>query len=135
MQCNTSQSRQQQQQLFYGPLSRTTRVSWYQKKHSPTHHPEHHPIFISFFHLKRSIASSRSNCMIGNLFAQPLSTSSLVYLLDWSPPPHFSYISSPNQCLLFAAHAHTIAACFAVVPKLYHLFLLFLSTPSYRIVS
>jgi len=28
------------------------------KKHSPTHHPDHHPIFISFFHLPRSIASS-----------------------------------------------------------------------------
>jgi len=48
----------QQQQPFYGPLSGTTRVSWYQKKHSPTHHPDHHPIFISFFHLPRSIASS-----------------------------------------------------------------------------
>jgi len=47
-----------QQQPFYGPLSRTTRVSRYQKKHSPTHHPDHHPIFISFFHLPRSIASS-----------------------------------------------------------------------------
>jgi len=33
-------------------------VSRYQKKHSPTHHPDHHPIFISFFHLPRSIASS-----------------------------------------------------------------------------
>jgi len=32
-------------------------VSQYQKKHSPTHHPDHHPIFISFFHLPRSIAS------------------------------------------------------------------------------
>jgi len=40
-----------QQQPFYGPLSGTTRVSRYQKKHSPTHHPDHHPIFISFFHL------------------------------------------------------------------------------------
>jgi len=39
---------QQQQQSFYGPLSGTTRVSWYQKIHSPTHHPDHHPIFISF---------------------------------------------------------------------------------------
>ena len=48
----------QQQQPFYGPLSGTTRVSRYQKKHSPTHHPDHHPIFISFFHLPRSIASS-----------------------------------------------------------------------------
>jgi len=46
------------QQPFYGPLSGTTRVSRYQKKHSPTHHPDHHPIFISFFHLPRSIASS-----------------------------------------------------------------------------
>jgi len=50
--------KQQQQQSFYGPLSGTTRVSQYQKKHSPTHHPDHHPIFISFFHLPRSIASS-----------------------------------------------------------------------------
>ena len=50
--------KQQQQQQFYGPLSGTTRVSWYQKKHSPTHHPDHHRIFISFFHLPRCIASS-----------------------------------------------------------------------------
>ena len=70
-----------------------------------------------------------SNYVLGNLFAQPLSTSSLVYLLVWSPPPHIPYISSPNQCLLFAAHAHTIATCFAVVSTLYHLFLVFLSTP------
>ena len=49
---------QQQQQPFYGPLSGTTRVSRYKKKHSPTHHPDHYPIFISFFHLLRSIASS-----------------------------------------------------------------------------
>ena len=46
------------QQPFYGPLSWTTRVSRYQKKHSLTHHPDRHPIFISFFHLPRSIASS-----------------------------------------------------------------------------
>jgi len=48
----------QKQQPSYGPLSGTTQVSWYQKKHSPTHHPDHHPIFISFFHLPRSIATS-----------------------------------------------------------------------------
>ena len=51
-------STQRQQQPFYSPLSKTTRVSQYQKKHSPTRHPDHHPIFISFFHLPRSIASS-----------------------------------------------------------------------------
>ena len=33
-------------------------MSRYQKKHLPTHHPDHRPIFISFFHLLRSIASS-----------------------------------------------------------------------------
>ena len=53
--CSISQHTQQR---FYCPLSGTTRVSQYQKKHSPTHHPDHHPIFISFFHLPRSIASS-----------------------------------------------------------------------------
>jgi len=46
------------QQPSYGLLSRTTRVSRYQKKHSPTHHLDHYPIFISFFRLPRSIASS-----------------------------------------------------------------------------
>ena len=59
-----------------------------------------------------------------NLFPCPL-----VYLLVWSPPPHIPYISSPNQCLLFAAHAHTITTCFGVLSILYNLFLVFLSTP------
>ena len=56
--CHSIVTTTTQQQLFYGPLSGTTRVSRYEKKHSPTHHPGHHPIFISFFHLPRSIASS-----------------------------------------------------------------------------
>jgi len=48
-------------QPFYSSLdlSRTTRVSWYQKVHSPTHtYPDHHPSFISFLHLLWSIAYS-----------------------------------------------------------------------------
>ena len=105
---------EQQQQPFYGPLSRTTRVSRYQKKHSPTHHPDHHPICISvaiFLH---------------NLCPCPLWSTSWSAL--WSPPPHIPYISSPNQCLLFATNAHTIATCFAI-SVLYHTFLVFLSTP------
>jgi len=56
MLCLLTHTQQQQQQPFYGPLSRTTWVSRYQKKHSPTHHPDH-PIFISFFHLLQSTAS------------------------------------------------------------------------------
>ena len=53
--------------------------------------------------------------------------SSLVYLVVWSLPPHIQNISSPNQYLLFATHAHTVATCFAVVSRLYHLFLVFFS--------
>ena len=45
------------------------------------------------------------------LFAQPFSKSSLVYFLVWHLPLHIPYISSPNHCLLFAAHARTIATC------------------------
>jgi len=49
-----------------------------------------------------------------NLSPRPLWSTS------WSGALHAPYISSPNQCLLFATHVHTIAACFAVVPRLYH---------------
>jgi len=73
--------------------------------------------------------------VLGNLFAQPLSMSSLVYLLVWSPLPHIPHTSSPNQCLHFATHANTIATCFAVVSRPYHLFLVFLSTPYLWVIS
>ena len=82
---------QQQQQLFYGPLSGTVWVSWYQKKYSPTHHPGHHAIFISFFHLPRSVASSLFKLSAWQSFAQPLSMCSLVYDLACTPPPHIPY--------------------------------------------
>jgi len=62
------------------------------------------------------------------IFLHNLIPCPLVYLLVWSPPPHIPYISSPNQCLLFAAHAHSIATCFAVASVSYHLFLVFLLT-------
>ena len=79
----------QQQQLFYGPLSGTTWVSRYQKKHSPTHHPDHHPIFIRFFHLPRSIASSmvQMTCLaiFMHLFPCPLWSTS------WSAALHLIF--------------------------------------------
>jgi len=62
-----------------------------------------------------------------------ISKFSLVFLLAWHPLLHTSYICSSNHCLLFAAHVHTIATCFAVVPRLCHLILVFqplLGTPS-----
>jgi len=43
------------------------------------------------------------------VFFDNLSKFSLVYLLAWHSPLHTPYISSPNHCLLFATHAHTIS--------------------------
>jgi len=62
------------------------------------------------------------------VFFHNLSKFSLVYLLAWHPRLHTPYISSINNCLPFAAHAHTITSCFAVVPRLCHLILVCLST-------
>ena len=64
-----------------------------------------------------------------SLFAQSLSRFSLVYLLVWHPALHTPYFSSPNHCLLFSTHAHTIATSFAVLPRLCHLILVSLSQP------
>ena len=54
---------------------------------------------------------------------QHLSRSSLVFLLALDPQLHTPCISSPNHHHLFAAHAHTNAACFAAIPMLCHLYL------------
>jgi len=62
-------------QLFNGPLSGTTQVGWYQKKHSHTDtHPVRHISFINFLHLLRSIASSLFNlhASLHVLFGLPL---------------------------------------------------------------
>ena len=61
-------------------------------------------------------------------FSHNLSKFCLVCLLAWHPPLHTPYISSPDHCLLFGTHAHTIATCFAVVPRLCHLILVSLLT-------
>jgi len=46
-------------QLFNGPLSGTTRMGLYKKKHLPTHtHSDHQTSFVNFLHLLRSTASS-----------------------------------------------------------------------------
>jgi len=110
-------------------LSGTNRVSRYQKKHSPTHthhghqispstssicyHPWHPPYSIHELHTR---------------FPQSLSKFPLVNLLAWHSPLHTIYISSTNHYLLFAAHAHTITTCFAVVPRLHRLIIVSLLT-------
>ena len=103
----------QEQPSFYGPLSRTTRVSQYQQKHSPTHHLDHHPIFISFFNLPRSTASS-----LFKLRDWPSFCTTFLHVLFGLPlglEPSTSY--SIHFFTLFAAHAHTIATCFAVYSR------------------
>jgi len=97
-------------------LSGTTWENQYWKKHSSTHtYSDHLSSFICFLHLLRSTASCLFSILYvpDSLFAQPVTKSSLVYLLVWHNPLHTPYISSTNHCLLFTAH--TIATCFAVV--------------------
>jgi len=87
-------------------------VSRYQKKHSPTQHSSWSSIIpICFLHLLRTMASSVFNPRA----LQSFSTISFQVLfglpLGLVPSTHTPYISLPNHCLLFAAHAHTIATC------------------------
>ena len=81
-----------------------------QKKHSPTHPSWSSYIPICLLHLLQSMASFLLN---PRALHRPL---------------HTPYISLPNHCLLFVAHAHTIATCFTVVPRLCHLILVSVST-------
>ena len=65
-----------------------------------------------------------------NPLGQPISSrSSLVFLLVLDPELHTPCISSPNHHHLFAADAHTNAACSAAKPMLCHLYLVSLSAP------
>jgi len=92
-------------------------------------------IRICFLHLLQSMHPPYSIHVLYSLFPPSLSKFSLVYLLVWYPPLHTPYISSPNHCLLFAAHANTIATCFAVVLRLCHLILGSLSTLYLELLS
>jgi len=87
-------------------------------------YPGHQPSFISFLHLLWSTASSQFNLHAWQSFC----TTSLLVLfgLPLGLEPSTSYtdiFSSSNHCLLFATHAHIIATRFAVLPRLYHPFL------------
>jgi len=69
-------------QPFHGPLSRTTWVGWYQKKHSPT--PTHlyfivkHPLSTSIYYYPQHPPCSIY--VLGSPFPLPLSSFSLVFL-------------------------------------------------------
>jgi len=100
-------------------LSGTTQVSQYQKKHNTltpivviNHSLSASSIYYDPWHPPCSIY------VLDSLFAQSLSKFFSVYLLVWYHPLHTQYISSPNRCLLFTAHAQTNATGFDVVPRL-----------------
>jgi len=123
------QQQQQQQQPLYSPLSGTTQVSQYQNKHSPTHnYPNRQPSFTSFLHLLWSTASSLVNFHAWQSFC--ITSFQVLFVLPFGLEPslHTPCISSPSHCLFFTTYAHTITTCFAVVPRLCHLFLVSLST-------
>ena len=115
---------QQQQRPFNGLWSGTTRVGRYQKKHSPTHtHPDQRASFITFLH------PLYSTYVLDSPHVQPISRSSLVFLLVLNHQLHAPYISWPSHRHLFATHDRTSAACSAAVPMLCHLHLVSLSAP------
>ena len=120
----------QQQQPFNGRLSGTTQVGRYQKKHSPAHtHRGQRTSFITFLHLQWSTASSLFSLRADSPLEQPLSRSSLVFPWVLKHQLYSPCISSPNHHHLFAAHAHTNAACSAAISMLCHLHLVSLSAP------
>ena len=94
------------------PLSGTTRVGRYLKKHSPTHtHSGLQTSFISFLRILRFIAFSLFNLWLDSPFPQPHSRSSLVCFLVWNLL-HTPYIFHPSHYLLSTTHAHTITTFF-----------------------
>jgi len=83
------------------PFVGTTLVCQYQKKHSPTHLSWSSTILYQLLP-STTIYSIPFTCL--TIFLHNLqSTSSLVYLLIWSPPPHIPYISFPNS-VFFSQH-------------------------------
>jgi len=107
-------------QPFYGLLSGTTKVSRYQIHSLPHILIISHPLSaFSVYYPIHSLVSSLFNLRAWQSSAQPLSKSSLVNILAWHPPLHTPYISSPNHCLLFTTHVHTVTTGFAVgLPRL-----------------
>ena len=98
---HNKQQQQQQQQPFYGPLSGTTRVSRYQKKHSPTHHPDTSSNLYQLFpsttiHSILLVQITNLAIFLHNLFSNPLWSTS------WSGALH----------LIFNTFLHPISVFF-----------------------
>ena len=113
-------------QLFNGLWSGTTRVGWYQKKHSSTHtHPDHRTSFIIFLHLQRSMASSlfilralqsSHTTSFQVLFGHPVclgpSTSYSIHFFTQSSSSFRS--TCPHKCSLFCCNTNAMSS----IPRL-----------------
>jgi len=90
-------------------LSGTTRMSRYQKKHSPTHtYRGHQSSLICFLHLLWSMASCLFNLCVWQSFSTIYVQVFFGLPLSLTPSTSYSIHLFTNHCLLFAAHAHTI---------------------------
>ena len=91
-------------------------------------HPDQRTSLINFIRPTtiHSILCVQFTCL--TVLFDNFTRSSLVLLMVLDPLLHTPCISSPNHHLFFAAHSHTIAACSAVIPMLYHLYLVSLSS-------
>jgi len=109
-------------------MSGTTQVSRCQKKHSSTHTCCAHQLSLNcFLHVLQSMASSLFNLRAWQSFSTIFP--SFLWSTSWSGTLHFILHTflHPIIVFFFAAHAHTIATCFAVVPRLCHLILVSLN--------
>jgi len=62
-----------------------------------TDHPDHHPVFISLFHLLRSVASSLYKLHAWQSFCTTALRIVFGLPLGLGPPPHVPYISWKSQ--------------------------------------
>jgi len=107
-----------------GTLSGTTQVSPYQKKHSSTHtYCGRQSSHICFLHLLWSMASSMFNLRARESFFTI--SPCFLWFTFWPGTLIHFFTQSLSS---FRSNAHTIATCFAVVPRLCHLILVSLST-------
>ena len=109
-------------------LSGATQVSRYQKKCSPTHtYCGHQSSLSCFLYLLPSMASSLFNLSTWQTFSKISLQVFFGLPLGLVPSTSYSIHFFIQSLSFFAAHAHTIATCFTVVPRLCHLILVSLS--------
>ena len=123
---------------FNSPLSGTTWVSQYHKNIQPvtpiliiTHN--HFTAFWTWSGTTTDLSMLPPSIMLQSIllvqtacltvFSHKLFQSTVLSDSVWSPPHNIPNISSPNDFLIFATHAHTFPICFASAPRLCYIIL------------